>query len=57
MQEGRYGNLQINFANGKIVNVNRSESFRVDLTITGVSSPTTFTETGLVKPGEATHGH
>lgn len=29
--EGRYGHLQINFSGGKIVNVNRVESIKVDL--------------------------
>ena len=57
MAEGRYGNLQINFANGKIVNVNKSESFRVDLSITGASSPTTFNSTGGLTPGDTPHGH
>lgn len=28
--DGLYGNLQINFAGGKIVNVNRTESIKVD---------------------------
>jgi len=28
--EKRYGNLQINFAGGKIVNVNRAESIKVE---------------------------
>lgn len=28
--EKRYGNLQINFAGGKIVNVNRAESVKVE---------------------------
>lgn len=30
IDEKRYGNLQINFAGGKIVNVNRAESIRID---------------------------
>jgi hypothetical protein len=29
--EKRYGNLQINFCNGKIVNVNRVESIKIDM--------------------------
>ena len=29
--EGRYGHLQINFSGGKIVNVNRVESIKVEL--------------------------
>lgn len=32
--EKRYGNLQINFSGGKIVNVNRFESIKVDLLVT-----------------------
>lgn len=31
ISEKRYGNLQINFAGGRIVNVNRHESIKVDL--------------------------
>ncbi len=30
IDEGRYGNLQINFSAGKIVNVNRTESIKVE---------------------------
>lgn len=30
MDSGRYGHLQINFAGGKIVNVNRVESLKVE---------------------------
>ena len=30
IDEKRYGNLQINFAGGKIVNVNRAESIKVE---------------------------
>lgn len=30
ISEKKYGNLQINFAGGKIVNVNRNESFKVE---------------------------
>jgi len=30
INEKKYGNLQINFASGKIVNVNRSESLKVE---------------------------
>jgi len=30
ISEKRYGNLQINFAGGKIVNVNRAESIKVE---------------------------
>lgn len=31
--EGRYGNLQINFAGGKILNVNRVESIKIDMIV------------------------
>lgn len=31
ISEKRYGNLQINFSGGKIVNVNRSESIKVEM--------------------------
>lgn len=30
IDEKRYGNLQINFAGGKIVNVNRVESLKIE---------------------------
>jgi hypothetical protein len=29
--EKKYGNIQINFSGGKIVNVNRTESFKVEV--------------------------
>lgn len=38
IQEKRYGNIQINFAGGKIVNVNRAESVKVDMLGTDPSS-------------------
>lgn len=31
IKEKKYGNIQINFSGGKIVNVNRTESFKVEL--------------------------
>jgi len=34
IDEKRYGHLQINFSAGKIVNVNRVESIKVDLLFT-----------------------
>ena len=34
MDEKRYGSLQINFQEGKIVNVNRVESIKVEMLIT-----------------------
>jgi hypothetical protein len=30
IRDKKYGNIQINFSGGKIVNVNRTESFKVD---------------------------
>lgn len=34
MSERKYGNIQINFADGKIVNVNRVESIKVEMLFT-----------------------
>ena len=34
MDEGRYGNIQINFSAGKIVNYNITQSLKVDLIFT-----------------------
>lgn len=48
MREGKYGHLQVNFANGKIVNVNKFESIRIDVTISQAN--TTFNETGAHSP-------
>ena len=31
IREKKYGNIQINFSGGKIVNVNRTESFKVEV--------------------------
>ena len=31
ISEKKYGNIQINFSGGKIVNVNRTESFKVEV--------------------------
>lgn len=31
MREKKYGNIQINFSNGKIVNINRVESIRLEV--------------------------
>lgn len=33
MKEGKYGHLQINFAGGKIINVNRVESIRMEVVV------------------------
>lgn len=30
IDEKKYGNLQINFASGKIININRAESLKVE---------------------------
>ena len=30
MTEGRYGNIQINFSGGKIINFNTAQSFKLD---------------------------
>lgn len=34
IDEGRYGNIQINFSGGKIVNYNITQSLKVDLVFT-----------------------
>lgn len=34
IRDGKYGHLQINFSGGKIVNLNRVESIKVDMIIT-----------------------
>lgn len=31
IKDKKYGNIQINFSGGKIVNVNRTESFKVEV--------------------------
>ena len=31
IREKKYGNIQVNFSGGKIVNVNRTESFKVEV--------------------------
>mgnify|MGYP001287841726 FL=1 len=31
IRDKKYGNIQINFSGGKIVNVNRTESFKVEV--------------------------
>jgi hypothetical protein len=47
MSEGKYGHLQINFAGGKIINVNKVESVKVEHigTVTLALSNTNFTNT------------
>lgn len=49
MREGKYGHLQINFAGGKIINVNRVESIRMEVRIDTLSGSNT-TVTGNDKP-------
>jgi hypothetical protein len=40
ISEKKYGNIQINFSGGKIVNVNRTESFKVEVIWVGAPKPT-----------------
>ena len=49
MKEGKYGHLQINFAGGKIINVNRVESIRMEVRLETFSGSNT-TVTGNDKP-------
>lgn len=37
IDEGRYGNIQINFSGGKIVNYNITQSLKVDIVFTNNS--------------------
>lgn len=46
IDEKRYGNLQINFSGGKIVNVNRTESIKVDMLVNTQNGTITITEAG-----------
>ena len=50
ISEKKYGNIQINFSGGKIVNVNRTESFKVEVIWVGAPKPTegdvSFSKTG-----------
>lgn len=39
ISEGRYGHLQINFAAGKILNVNRVESVRIEMLVANPTQP------------------
>lgn len=39
IEEKKYGNIQINFAEGKIANINRTESIKIELLSAGVISP------------------
>ncbi len=49
IRDKKYGNIQINFSGGKIVNVNRTESFKVEV-IWVDSPPTIGTATFSVAP-------
>jgi hypothetical protein len=40
IKEKKYGNIQINFSGGKIVNVNRTESFKVEVIWVDAPKPT-----------------
>jgi len=40
IKEKKYGNIQINFSGGKIVNVNRTESFKVEVIWAGAPKAT-----------------
>jgi hypothetical protein len=46
IDEKRYGNLQINFSGGKIVNVNRTESIKVDMLINTQNGTISISESG-----------
>jgi len=46
IDEKRYGNLQINFSGGKIVNVNRTESIKVDMLINTQNGTISISEAG-----------
>jgi len=46
IDDKRYGNLQINFSGGKIVNVNRTESIKVDMLVNAQNGTITITESG-----------
>jgi hypothetical protein len=51
IDEKRYGNIQINFSAGKIVNYNVTQSLRVDLTFT--NSPETKVSASVSHEGDA----
>lgn len=55
ISEGKYGNLQINFVAGKIVNVNRFESIKIEI-LTTLSGTSSFNGTGPSTPGQVTNG-
>jgi len=46
IDDKRYGNLQINFSGGKIVNVNRTESIKVDMLVNIPNGTITISESG-----------
>lgn len=43
IRDKKYGNIQINFSGGKIVNVNRTESFKVEVIWVDAPKPTIST--------------
>lgn len=43
ISEKKYGNLQINFSGGKILNVNRYESIKVEMLASGTESSASAT--------------
>jgi hypothetical protein len=53
IQEKKYGHIQINFSNGKILNVNRVDSMRVDpvgyITISSISTTQTTNDPKVSK--------
>ena len=54
MDEGRYGNIQINFSGGKIVNYNITQSLKIDLIFTNspdtkVSTVSTIAPSDIIK--------
>jgi len=46
IDDKRYGNLQINFSGGKIVNVNRTESIKVDMLVNAANGSISISESG-----------
>jgi len=46
IDDKRYGNLQINFSGGKIVNVNRTESIKVDMLVNIPNGTISISESG-----------
>jgi len=48
IREKKYGNIQINFSGGKIVNVNRTESFKVEVIWAELPKPEADAESTVV---------